>query len=345
MNRYDVKYSIGTDLDPIEDLLIFMSTLKSKGYTKDLLKSVHNITNTAELEKNANLIKLHMDNAIGLAEQAFSGPPETSFLPLYYSTLNLNKVYLIILGKRIQLAQNRWHGASYSENHMSRNFLNEEINVKRRGTIPLIYNTLTGKSIPNAGIKVKLSDIYPYITSIGAEYGIITKMKEKMMQISSKVINDPENGHHLKVEILNDDYLNAPPQARSLKAFSGLSLINPENGAPYYVTQKRTGNFNIIERQLINSVKRYLNSDDLYGFNNWISSTPISNRNHVFNEELCITLAYFHLSNVVRYNPEHLFKLMDSKYWSILLALRKHGYLRFLKLMWGNFNKYSFDIV
>jgi hypothetical protein len=168
---------------------------------------------------------------------------------------------------------------------------------------------------------------------------------EKMMPISTNIINDPANGHYMKVEMLDTNYINTPPSPRSLKAFSGLTLTNPPNGNPYYETRKHPGNYNTIERRLKNSIKRYLNSDSLDSYNNWVASTPISNRNHVFNEELCITLAYFHLSNVVRYNPEHLFKLMDSKYWAILLALRKHGYLRYLKQMWGNFNKYSFDIV
>lgn len=55
-------------------------------------------------------------------------------------------------------------------------------------------------------------------------------------------------------------------------------------------------------------------------------------------------LAYFHLSNVERYNPEHLYKIMDSKYWVIILELRKYGFLRFEKHIWGNYFKNSFDI-
>ena len=78
------------------------------------------------------------------------------------------------------------------------------------------------------------------------------------------------------------------------------------------------------EQQIKNSIKRSLISDSIshVGFGqSWLSHTPISGKKHVFNEEMCILLAYFHLSNVVRYNPEHLFKLKDSKYWVLLIFI------------------------
>ena len=125
--RYDETEIIGTDLDPIEDILNFISTLKSTGFTSDLLRETHGFISSTEIKKTAKLVSLHVDNAIGLANQGFDGPPQTSFLPLYYSTLNLSKVYLLLLGKRTDLQLNRWHGAKYSEREMSRNFLNEKI--------------------------------------------------------------------------------------------------------------------------------------------------------------------------------------------------------------------------
>ncbi len=345
--RHDTQTSIGTDLDPIEDLLNFMATLKSKGYTTDLLKEKHGFLNTAEIHKTAKLIQLHISSSIGLAEQAFSGPAELSFLPLYYSTLNINKILLLVLGKRIELESNRWHGASYKENQMSKNFLNEEIYLKNNGTIPLVYKTLTGKSIPKSrqGLKVKLSDIYPYISSVGAEYSNVTNNTiDKLMYHSATIIKDDANGHYLKVEILDKNHLDKPPGAKTLKAYPGLSLINNTGQKPHFETKRIKGNFSTIELQLKSKINRYLNSDHIDYWGKWISMTPINGKNHVFNEELCITLAFFHMSNVVRYNPEHLNKIMDSRYWSVLLGLRKHGYLTFLKLMWGNINKQSFDI-
>ena len=161
--RYDKTYLIGTDLDPIEDLLIFIKMLKSSGVTSDILREKHGFTNASEIKKTSKLISLHVENAIGLAEQAFDGPAESSYLSLYYSTLNLSKVHLLFLGKRIELQSNKWHGARYEENQMKKLFLNEEIKISNRGTIPLIYNSVLNKSIPRDGYTLKLSELYSKI--------------------------------------------------------------------------------------------------------------------------------------------------------------------------------------
>jgi len=181
--RYDETDSIGTDLDPIEDILNFIAALKSAGFTSDLLRQVHGFTNAAEIKKTAKLISLHVDNAIGLANQGFDGPAQTSFLPLYYSTLNLTKVYLLMLGKRLDLEKNRWHGAVYSESEMNRLFLNETIQIKSKGTIPLIYNTVSHNTISKSGVSVTLKEIFGKISSIGAEYRTITKEEKSLLPV------------------------------------------------------------------------------------------------------------------------------------------------------------------
>ena len=155
------------------------------------------------------------------------------------------------------------------------------------------------------------------------------------------IIKNDVNGHFLKVSILDGELINNPPSTRKLKAFSGLRIVTNAQGKSHYESQKRTGDYNNAVAFFKSSINRNLLSPDHSGksLSNWVSLTPINGRAHVFNEELCIMLAYFHLSNVVRYNPEHLYKLMDSKYWALILGLRKHGYLRFLKLMYGNYIK------
>lgn len=346
--RHDDWYTIETDLDPIEDILNFIITLKSLGFTADLLRETHGFTNTAEIKKTAKLISLHVDSAVGLAQQGLGGPPETSFLPLYYSTLNLSKVYLLMLGKRKELERNRWHGAKYKENEMNRLFLNERIYIIHKGTIPLLYHAVTGKSISRSGLSVALNELYKSISSIEAEFNTITRQNSGFLAHTSEIIQDDANGHYMKVEIFDSRYLYDPPLPRTLKAYPGLKIVRTSSGIAHYETRKYRGQFETVKRDLINKIKRYLISGKVKNFRGrgpeWICFTPINGRFHVFSEELCIMLAYFHLSNVVRYNPEHLRKLMNSKYWSIMLGLRKHGYLRFEKLMWGNFIRKSFDI-
>jgi hypothetical protein len=347
--RYDETDLIVTDLDPIEDILNLITALKSTGFTSDLLRDIHGFTDSNEIKKTSKLISLHVENAVSLANQGFDGPPQTSFLPLYYSTLNLAKVYLLFLGKRIALESNRWHGAKYSEQEMSRNFLNEKIKISNRGTIPLLYNSITNKTIGRSGFDLTINELYRNITSIGAEFKTITKQESGLMPVNIEFVNDATNGHYMKVHIRHDYYQNNPPQPRCLKAFPGLHIMADSNGNYYYETRKYKGRLETVKQNLISKIKRQLNCDyagqGRFGGVSWVTLTPINGKFHVMNEDLSIMLAYFHLSNVVRYNPEHLYKLMDSKYWVLMLGLRKHGFLRFEKLMWSNFNKKSFDVL
>lgn len=345
--RHDETYTISTSLDPIEDMLNFMTSLKSKGYTSDILKQKYGFTNTTEITKTSKLISLHVDNAISLSKQGLDGTAHTSYLPLYYATLNFIKVYLLFLGKRLDLEQNRWHGAKYRENEMSRRFLNERITIAQRGTIPLIYRTLGGKTIPRSGVQITLEEIYSTISSISAEYSTITNNNPNNIMHQINVVIDEHNGHHLRIDILDNYHIKHPPLARQLKAFSRIKLIQNANERPYYISNKLKGDINVIKPRLIELINRNLLSDSVspnFMQDNWLNISPVNGRTHVLNEELSILIAYFHLSNVIRYNPEHLVKLMDSKYWAVILGLRKHGFLRFLKLTWGNIYKTSFDI-
>lgn len=344
--RHDKSETISTDLDPIEDILNLITTLKSSGYATDLLRETHGFTVNSEIKKTAKLIALHVDNAISLSQQAFEGTQETSYLPLYYSALNLSKVLLLLMGKRLELERNRWHGAKYNESEMTKSFLNERIEIKANGTIPLIYKSITNKSIPRTGIKISLQELYSQITSVAAEYNTVTKEKRQMFLHTATIIEDNQNGHFIKIQILESNDKKHPPKPKQLKAYTRLKLIRPNNADPFYESFRIKGDLNYATEQLKRSISRNLLSDAHLGgpFINWVTYSPINGKIHVFNEELSIMLAFFHLSNVVRYNPEHLYKLKDSRYWSVMLALRKHGYLKFIKLMWGNYNKISFDL-
>jgi len=343
--RYDTISVISSNLDPIEDLLNFITTLKSLGFTTDLLRNVHGFTDISEIKKTAKQISLHVDNAISLANQGFDGPSQTSFLPLYYSTLNLAKVYILLKGKRVDLESNRWHGAKYSEIEMKKNFLNERITISANGTIPLFYKCLFDDTISKK-ISICLDDLYSCISTISAEYSTITnKGNAELLHVAS-IERDDNNGHFLKIRVINSSDILTPPKAKSIKAYPDIRIIKGDKEF-HYESNRFIGDFENISNQIKLSIKRNLISDS-YQSNHfgssWYSRTPISDNKYVFNEELCIMLAYFHLSNVVRYNPEHLYKLMDSRYWALLLGLRKHGYLKFIKHIWGHCIKSSFDI-
>lgn len=143
------------------------------------------------------------------------------------------------------------------------------------------------------------------------------------------------------------DYKDGPPKPSMLKAYSELKIVAHNNPQGNWYESKRVKiPFQEFKDYVLQNTKRHLLSDSYIkvGVPYWNTSTPLTRKAHVFNEDLSIMLAYFHLSNIVRYNPEHLAKLMDSRYWIILLGLRKSGIIRMLKLFWGDINKYSFDI-
>jgi len=68
------------------------------------------------------------------------------------------------------------------------------------------------------------------------------------------------------------------------------------------------------------------------------TSTPVSGSNLLLPEEFPIILAFFHLSNVVRYAPDRLERLFDSQAAGMLETLIRQGSYRFLELFW-NFMK------
>ena len=186
-----------------------------------------------------------------MAEQGLEGAPESSFLPLYYSTLNFMKVYLLILGKREELEKNRWHGAKYFEKEMSRQFLNEKVFIGSKGTIPLIYNAITDKKIGKSGVLFTLKEIYQSISSIEAEYRTVTKTKPNLLLHSTEIIEDNRNGHYLKVFIADKELQKDPPSPRQLKAYSGLKKIKDKNGSHHYESRKLNCDFELAKKNFI----------------------------------------------------------------------------------------------
>ena len=73
-----------------------------------------------------------------------------------------------------------------------------------------------------------------------------------------------------------------------------------------------------------------------------VSLTPICNKQLLLPEELPILLAFFHMSNVVRYNPEFLVRLEDSPEWGLLHVFSRQGIYRYLVLFWSFFNQRTY---
>lgn len=340
--RYDKSSIVISKLDPLEDMLCWIRGLRSKGLTTNILKEIHGIRGARDIERRSVAISAHAEAAAGLLEQGFSGPIETSFLPLYYGLLNLSKIYIICSNQFSLLAGIRHHGATSEprRGNPTRNFLKDTVVVKPKGTIPIFYKTVTGINLSREN-RIKLYEIYPFIQDISYEYSQLHDVKFPLQYCELESKKDGANGHKILLT------LKAPqPQPRNsnhsgcnqfLKEFDKV-----ENNK--YQTEIIRGDFEEVEKQLKSNIKRFLLYEQLVLPGKIVTLLPISGKRVLLPEELPILLAFFHLSNVVRYNPELLLQLKNSPEWGMIQTLRRHGAFRFMMLFWSYIQQKSFAI-
>lgn len=347
LSRYDSIKTVSSKLDPIEDILNWVAGLRSNGYVSDLLKDIHEFNVSDEIKIASRAITAHAENTVNLFEQGFSSPKDVSFLPLYYAMLNLAKVQIIFFGKYNLLKAQRSHGASYNPNiKISKNILNEKIKLWKNGTIPLYYYSITKEKLIKSGESLifKLSDIYPYIQSVSHEYDILYNHKYSFLPIEIELDGNDKKGYRLvtrfpqsmdkrKVKVLAN-FRKEPDIKRTKKG----RIINATGESVYKTKLVRCNKVEYLKKT--NSILRR----DLLYFtilrdNKHIVMTPISSSKVIFPEELAVILAFFHMSNIVRYNPEMLEQLKDTKAWTLLLSLIRHGTFSFLEQSWSNIKK------
>jgi len=142
--RYQEVVSVFTPMDPMADITSWVRGLRSIQYTASLLEEVHKIP-TSKVASSAKYVSAHSLHATEFLEQAYSGPYELSYLPIYYALLNLFKAMIAASGGLSNLNQQRHHGASWSGiNRNTHDLKNDSIKLMAEGTIPLLYRTLTG---------------------------------------------------------------------------------------------------------------------------------------------------------------------------------------------------------
>lgn len=340
--RYDRHSPALTALDPLTDVISWIGGLRSQGYVSDILRTIHGFTVLADIESSAKSISTHADNSLGLIQQGFAGSPEISFLPLYYSILNLSMIYVIVAGNGAKLQKERHHGANYPIRPLT-DLMGEQIVVTGKGSLSLLYEALTRKKI--TATKITLGEVYPYISPIAYEYAFASGQSSGLQTLYVKLIGDPKNGFVLRCDLSPSTHSHANDLS-FLQALEGFAQSHPQRSnvltTPRVVAQTR----DIAMEQLKKHLKRYLFYYPIYHplISELRCETPLSDRSLLLPEELPIWLAFFHLSNVVRYRPERLSELRDSKYWAMLLVLERHGLFRFLLLFWSYLHQTTFTM-
>lgn len=339
--RYDNSIYARTQIDPLTDICSWVSGLRSIEYTSDILREIHGFMISKDIHMSAKAISAHAEYAVNFLEQAWFGPRETVFLPVYYSLLNLAKIYIILSGRLKDLRSQRWHGASYvSAQELGGDLMTEEIFIKPKGAIPLFYYTLTGLNIPARSVKIKMGELYPFIHCISHEYCTIYKKPESRVYIDLGTEGSDKDGYNLVGKINRIDKRDL--SVNDLKVFVSFSQDSKRKSV--FRSKKMKCSGDEAKGKLMKFVRRYLICADINILGEFNAFTYISRKRFLLPEEIPILLTFFHMSNIVRYNPEFLEKLKESKAWVLLLVHPKQSTLAFLELFWSYVNKRTYKI-
>lgn len=219
--------------------------------------------------------------------------------------------------------------------------MTEEIRIKRGGALALFYETLMGSPISRDRV-VKLRDIYPLVPGVGSEYSIITGSKAPFVSIGFRAeINAGRISAEADVSEFTKGGKRKPfkgtvRQIPCLKGFrkkpgSNNIFSRVQTAAPGATIQDALRD--IIQTPLIGS-----------GALNAYAACYIQGSALPFPDEFATALAFFHLASVCRYNPEFLEKLSQSKFWPMLLQLRRHGMYYFLISTWSYLIQKNYEL-
>ena len=321
--RYRDSAGFATARDPFDDLALHVGFLASTDYTSDLLRRAHGLEDS-DAARRAPVIGAHVRLALRYLEQSQESNVDVSFVPCYYAILNLIKVCILFSDLHVELPTNRSHGASYiSTGEPSRSLLQDKVVFGKTGTIPLFYRLLTGRSIRDKTV-VSAHEWYPFMQDVGMEWKLARGNSALVHLVHSYHTDDvgawitwSPRGPAVSGEVKQESLpvlINCTrrPEETGYISFRGLPYEGPES----YWDQARGS---------LAAVYLY------YPLANTTTSA-VMNPAMPFPEEFPIVLAFLHMSSVVRYDPEHLEALKDSRFWPCIGALRAHSLLKFLLL-------------
>jgi hypothetical protein len=309
--------------------------------------------------KAARSIGAHAEIAINFIDQGLTADPRISFLPLYYAIQNLSKIMIIASGRIRELENQRRHGARWSGlKTSSHSLLTDHITLYDQGTIPLLYKAITGDLWPSVRRKnhngnwvrdhclnVKMSDLYPYIPSVSNEFSRAFKDDLYFTSLHCFVVERSADKYAIEVEFIYNgpNELNPRHKYKLIKGFR-------KDGEKYLSNMVDAANISDASKLLMRGFPRFLLNDGFRTFPSRVklkshqvdvwgkymgTTTPISSSLLLLPAEIPLVLVFFHLSNVVRYDPERLNRLFNSRAASLLEALSRQGIYHYLLLVWS----------
>lgn len=335
ITRYGSIERIVSSLSAFDDVFDWLGYLRAPDYVANRLTAIHGCTE-ADAKKRSLKIASHAKYALQYISQSVASPKSVGFLPSYYAILNLSKIICLTGPYANEFTnQTRWHGATYSVRKKdSRSLLTEEITLKSGGSLALLYKTLTaGLTLPRS-TTIKMDSVYPYIPEVAVEYEIASNKKSKLANLQISVTDPPNADRILTVRIQPNGRLPANFSARWVPALSGFQQTP---GRPSEFSR----NLGVVPQPQLQSVaEQHFRRQYLYFSKmNMGSMTALRNQNIKFPREFPIALMFFHMSSVVRYKPEFLLKLENSKFWPLLATGLRHGLFQFMMQTWSFFQQ------
>jgi hypothetical protein len=342
--RYPELSECWTKLDPLEDVTAWFRGLRSHDFTTDLLRTKHGFVSSEKTRDCGKAISAHAESAVELLEQAFSGSPRISYLSLYYAMLDLAKVVILCKGRLSDLRAHRSHGLAWTGiSRVSQDLLTDHITLQEHGAFGLFYDCLAGQMWPKTAQKDKsgdwistykrqilLRDVYPYIRSIGFEYTNTYGEASRFEHVQIDIDETRPGAWRAVVQFPGAIDVGRTINRKRFKILSGLST----DGSAYVTRTVSAADRETARNLLAHDLRWFLLSPSVVSGRSY-TLTPYSSSSFLMPEEIPTLLAFFHLGSVVRYDPERLSRLFDSRACGMLETLRRHGTYDYLLATWS----------
>ena len=76
VGRFDAVEFVRSPIDPRDDLRDWVSALRSRGFTEDLLRDVHGFSDSDSIRSTSAAIRSHVRDAVALLDQAHIRRPQ-----------------------------------------------------------------------------------------------------------------------------------------------------------------------------------------------------------------------------------------------------------------------------
>jgi hypothetical protein len=345
VRRYGALNHLVTRFDPFADLIGQIQFLASAEYTRELLITAHGVS-SQEARQRAPIVGPYVRAACAYVDQASSGPEEVAFLPAYYAALNLLKVYIVFSGLHAQLPNNRWHGAAYNGfERNSQTLKTETLALHRKGAIPLLYQVLTGTTLKlrRQATTIALGDVYPYISSVSAEWKAASGESPRLAEVRFDVL--PAKARKRVFATVRNADGTVPTSLAGLKALKGFG----KTADPGVFVARTSVSAGMSDDDAVKSkLRTFLLYDrttppwgSLIEAGNII---PVRSAGILFPEEIPIALALLHLSSVTRYKPDFLERLRESRYWPVITVARRQALYDLMVLCWSYTHRQSLRV-